>query len=100
MTKSFHELHTEIAHHVEALQWVMTEAQEQGCSLLLLVDATTNPAVPMPAVRVVRQDQAVWCGAWHLVDWSDKVGGPDGDSSFGLGLGRTWIARGDDVIWT
>jgi hypothetical protein len=65
MTKSFHELYTEIAHYVESLQWVMVEAHEQGCSLLLLVDASTNPAVPMPAVRIVHEDQAVWCGAWH-----------------------------------
>ena len=99
MTKSFHELHTEIAHYVESLQWVMVEAHEQGCSLLLLVDASTNPAVPMPAVRIVHEDQAVWCGAWHLIDWSDKVGGPDCDSSFGLGRGRDKESKGRDVTF-
>ena len=33
MTKSFDELHTEIAHCVEALQHAMHDAQEQGCDL-------------------------------------------------------------------
>ena len=96
MTKSFHELHTEMAHYVESLQWVMVEAHEQGCSLLLLVDASTNPAVPMPAVRIVHEDQAVWCGAWHLINWSDKVGGPD----WGRGRDKESKGRRRNVPWT
>ena len=88
MTKSFDELHTEIAQCVSALQYAMYDAQEQGCDLILLIDATTNPGLPLPAVRVAYKDQAVWCGAWHLVIWDDKVGGHQGDPSFGLGLHR------------
>ena len=52
MTKSFDELHTEIAQCVSALQYAMYDAQEQGCDLILLIDATTNPGLPLPAVRV------------------------------------------------
>jgi hypothetical protein len=88
MPKTFDELHTEIAHCVEALQHAMHDAQEQGCDLLLLIDATTNPGLAMPAVRIEHEGQAVWCGAWHLVNWNDKAGGNQGDPSFGLGRRR------------
>ena len=57
--KIVYELHTEIAHCVEALQYAIYDAHEQRCNLLLLVDATTNPGLPMPAVRVAHAGQAV-----------------------------------------
>ena len=88
LPKTFDELHTEIAHCVKALQHAMHGGQEQGCDMLLLIDATTNPGLPMPAVRVEHEGHAVWCGAWHLVNWNDKAGGHQGDFSFGLGRRR------------
>lgn len=81
--KTVRELSAPITAAVEELQLAMVDAREAGCTVLLMIDATTNPCVPMPCVRIMRDDEQIWSGAWHLVDW-DLEGAIGGDDGFGL----------------
>jgi hypothetical protein len=50
---------------IDSLHDAMHKAKQQGCDLQILIVAIDD--LPVPSVRIVRDGEAVWCGAEHMV---------------------------------
>ena len=85
--KTLQELATPITEAVERLQHAMDDAREAGCVVLLLIDAATSIGLPMPAICIERDNEAIWSGAWHLIQWGAD-GKPVSDEALGLTFHR------------
>jgi hypothetical protein len=58
-------LATPIARALDDLHDALTEVQRQGFDVQILIDAIGD--LPIPAVRLSRDGESVWCGTEHLV---------------------------------